>query len=113
MYLGSALASTAASVTFDNVLQTEVERRVSNATAAEIVLTRGATGFRHVLSGDELASASDAYAGGLRGVFLLATGLSGVSFLFAWGMRSSNAGTQRTEEGNVNEPKGVIGANTT
>ncbi|GJD05174.1 efflux pump [Colletotrichum higginsianum] len=111
MYLGSALASTAASVAFDNVLRTEVERRVSNAAAADIVLTGGATEFRHVLSGDELASALDAFAGGLRGVFLLATGLSGVSFLFAWGMRSSNAGTQRTEEGNVKETKGVIGDN--
>ncbi|WQF88058.1 Putative major facilitator superfamily, MFS transporter superfamily [Colletotrichum destructivum] len=111
MYLGSALASTAASVTFDNVLQTEVERRISNAAAADMVLTGGATEFRQVLSGDELTSALDAFAGGLRGVFLLATGLSGVSFLFAWGMRSSNAGTQRTEESSVKETKGVIGAN--
>ncbi|TEA01327.1 Efflux pump mlcE [Colletotrichum sidae] len=86
MYFGSAMASTAASVTFDNVLQKEVDARIANATVADLVLNDGATTFRQLIAGADLPVALDVYSRSVQMVFLLAAGLSAVSFFFAWGM---------------------------
>nr|XP_036580464.1 MFS multidrug transporter [Colletotrichum truncatum]KAF6788376.1 MFS multidrug transporter [Colletotrichum truncatum] len=99
MYFGSAIASTAASVTFDSMLRAKVEERFANATVVETILNVGATSFRKSFSGEDLAGILGAYSESIQVVFLLAAGLSALSIPFAWGMGSFKVNVKKSEKG--------------
>lgn len=70
---------------FTNSLKTLIPKYVPSANA-QIVIDAGATGFRKVITGTDLAGVLIAYATSVDRVFYLTAGMAVGCFVFAWGM---------------------------
>ncbi|KDN62611.1 putative major facilitator superfamily transporter [Colletotrichum sublineola] len=82
---GGAIFVTVASVIFSEGLGTNLAKYAPSVDA-ETILAAGGTGFRKVVSQDDLPGVLTAYARSIGEVFYLLVALGGVSFALAWGM---------------------------
>lgn len=68
--------------------------RYASSVDPKAVITVGATGFRNIISGNDLASVLVAYAKSVNPVFYLCAGAAFGCFAFAWGMGWKDIRTQ-------------------
>lgn len=83
--LFSALFLTFASTIFTNSLTTLIPQYAPSVDP-KAVITAGATGFRTIINGEDLAEVLVAYAKSIDRVFYLAAAGGVCCFVFAWGM---------------------------
>lgn len=76
-----SLAETIFSNSFGNLIS-----EYAPSVNGQSVIDAGATGFRKIVSGTDLAGVLTAYAKSIDRVFYLAAGLGVGCFVFAWGM---------------------------
>ena len=82
---GSALFLSLAETIFSNSFGNLISEYAPSVNA-QSVIDAGATKFRKIVSGTNLAGVLIAYARGIDRVFYLATGMGVGCFVFAWGM---------------------------
>lgn len=83
--LSGAVFLTLANVIFDAGLRSLLPKDAPNADAAAIIAA-GATGFRSVVSSEDLPGVLTAYAKSVDYVFYLTAGMGVIMFIFAFGM---------------------------
>lgn len=82
---GAALFLSFAETTFSNSFG-ELIPKYAPSVNGQSVVAAGATGFRKIVSGTDLAGVLIAYAKSIDRIFYLAAGLGAGCFVFAWGM---------------------------
>ncbi|KAL4945539.1 hypothetical protein BDV06DRAFT_219227 [Aspergillus oleicola] len=82
---GGSVFLAIASVIFNEGLKDQIPRYAPNVDTSAVVAA-GATGFRDLVSGDDLAGVVKGYAKAIDWVFYLVTSLCVVQFLVSWGM---------------------------
>jgi hypothetical protein len=96
---GGSIFLAVAEVIFSQGLRTNIPEYVPSVNA-EAVIQAGATGFRQVVSAQDLPAVLVAYAKSIDQVFYLNTALSCAQFVFAWGVgwRSVKKGKEEKEK---------------
>lgn len=84
-FMGSAVALSTGNAIFVGALKQDLPRYSPNVDVAA-VLGAGATGFRTVVSENELPGVLEAYVSSINKEFYLSLGFAIASFGFAWGM---------------------------
>ncbi|CCF35597.1 efflux pump [Colletotrichum higginsianum] len=84
-FMGSAVALSTGNAIFVGALKQDLPRYSPNVDVAA-VLGAGATGFRTVVSENELSGVLEAYVSSINKEFYLSLGFAIASFGFAWGM---------------------------
>ncbi|RAH76889.1 MFS general substrate transporter [Aspergillus japonicus CBS 114.51] len=95
---GGAIFLAVAEVIFAQALRTEIPRYAAGVDAA-VVIQAGATGFRSVVSSEDLPAVVRAFAKSVDQVFYLTTALSVAQFVFAWGVGWRSVKKEKKEEG--------------
>lgn len=80
-----ALFLSFSSTIFTNSLKTLIPKYAPSVDA-QTIINAGATGFRKVITGTDLAGVLIAYAKSVDPVFYLTAGMAVGCFVFAWGM---------------------------
>ena len=93
---GSATLLAVAQTDFINSLRRLIPKYVPGANM-EAIVGAGATGFRNVVSGDQLGVIR-AYSGAIDRVFCIAVGTSFCAFLCAWGMGWVDIGEKKESD---------------
>ena len=83
--LGGALFLSFSDTIFTNSLKSLI-RSYAPAVDPESVIAAGATGYRNIISRDDLANVLVAYAKSVDRVFYLTASAGVMCFVFAWGM---------------------------
>lgn len=96
---GGAIFLAVAEVIFAQALKSNIPQYAPSVDAATVI-SAGATGFRDVVSAQELPGVLVAYAKSVGEVFYLSAALSVVQFGFAWGVgwRSVKKGLDKKKE---------------
>lgn len=82
---GASLFLSFAETIFSNSFRTLISQYAPSVNG-QSVIEAGATGFRQIISGPELAGVLTAYAKSIDRVFYLAAGMGAACFVFALGM---------------------------
>ncbi|KAK4697081.1 hypothetical protein P7C71_g940, partial [Lecanoromycetidae sp. Uapishka_2] len=82
---GGAIYLSLSDTIFTNSLKTLIPKNAPSINP-EVIINAGATGFRSLLSGTNLANLLVAYADSVDRVFYLTAGAGCACFIFAWGM---------------------------
>jgi len=98
-YFGGSLFLAFAELVFSHGLSQYLASDAPNVNAA-LVIEAGATGFRSVVSAEDLPGVINAYAKADNWAFYLGTGISGMAFLVSFGMgwRNPNKNEKRKEK---------------
>lgn len=92
-----AVIITAAQTIFSEGLGNNLEKYAPSVNA-QTVLAAGGTGFRTVVSEEELPGVLIAYAKSLSEVFYLCIAIGGLVFVFSWGMGWVDIRKKKTEK---------------
>ncbi|OHW97502.1 MFS multidrug transporter [Colletotrichum incanum] len=96
-FMGSAVALAIGNAIFVGALKQELSRHSPNVDAA-VVLEAGATGFRKMVSENELSGVLTAYVLSIDKEFYVSLALAIVSFCFSWGMGWKDVRSKKTEK---------------
>jgi hypothetical protein len=84
-FIGAAVFLAVSNSIFNQRLGEELATHAPNVNPA-VVLSAGATNFRHLLGGEDLPGVIQAYANSLGYVYYLACAVCACSILTVWGM---------------------------
>ncbi|KAI1322394.1 MFS general substrate transporter [Xylariaceae sp. FL0255] len=102
-YIGPTILLTLLNLVFDNVLRSQLNTLAPDVNA-QAVINAGATGFREIISTQDLPNVLQAYANAVDSTFYLAVAAGFISWAAGWGMGWQKLATKEA----VPQPQGVV-----